>query len=792
VAHSRTVADPLARAAGWAVGVAVVVAVVLNGAYAASVQAVVLLVLAVAAVLAAASRNAGQARARRAAPLLIAAGVGWSGALPLSEAMLGALAPGRVLPGVPVASLGGGWEVAATGAGPLLAAAAAIVLVGVAGPARETRIERGAAIALLALAALAVVHRAIAPAALYGFWPVNTAAYTGWAPLVNPNFVATIALFLLPVAAAPLLARRDLARPALWLLGAGVLAGATLVLATGSAGAAAAMIAIAALLGLRVALPERPWLRRGIAAVLAVPAAAGVAWAEATFGQASSVALRADQWGRTLRMIADHWLVGVGPWGYGRAFPPYQDPFVAARFDHAHSDALELMAELGVVGATLTVGAAALVWRARPREATSRATGLSLGLTAVALHALVDFPLHLPGIALLAAAGLGWRLGVYEPTAPAPAWRGRLTLGAGALLLVLAGGWQAHRAVIGAAIDRLGDPSEAEAANATIAAWAPWRPEPKLHRARALARDPAQADAARALATAVAAEHPFDAEVQLQAGAILTHLRDLGAAKVLLERAASRSASDHRSRALRSRIAEAERDPDGALAWWREAVRRWPYDAALADKPFDRALKLQPVGLWWVDALADGPAPHLSMLLGQELLRRGDADAALLAFDEGALGKPAYGLSIERARALVAVGRTDEALALLVTIDRALPDSGARREQASLLLRLDRPEDARAAARIALRRDPASAEAALLALQAAERIGGSPEVVAEADALPTGPVRADRRVAAAVVRHAVDAHHWAACIAWLRPFAGDDPELQATLRTCEERCPTCF
>lgn len=130
----------------------------------------------------------------------------------------------------------------------------------------------------------------------------------------------------------------------------------------------------------------------------------------------------------TFEMFQDHWVYGTGAGTYLRAFPYYQPASLAGFWQYAHCDWLQWMAELGVIGFVLVAVVMFGILRRcicnylLPPERVSgeprvRAfyqhilPALGFGLIGVALHACVDFPLHIPGIATLAIAH--WAL-IYQ------------------------------------------------------------------------------------------------------------------------------------------------------------------------------------------------------------------------------------------------------------------------------------------------------------------------------------------------------------------------------------------
>ncbi len=127
----------------------------------------------------------------------------------------------------------------------------------------------------------------------------------------------------------------------------------------------------------------------------------------------SQLSMRAATYGATLRMFTDRFFYGIGVGGFAYAFPYYQPDTLPGYYSHAHCDWLEYLSELGIVGSSLLV---ALVYTVlRPPAGTERspyAAGFGLGLSGVALHAIFDFPLHIPAIALVTTV---WTALLYAP-----------------------------------------------------------------------------------------------------------------------------------------------------------------------------------------------------------------------------------------------------------------------------------------------------------------------------------------------------------------------------------------
>lgn len=124
-----------------------------------------------------------------------------------------------------------------------------------------------------------------------------------------------------------------------------------------------------------------------------------------------SQAGRSGIWRATWRLCLAHPFVGVGFGGYWMAITAYHDGSGALVPQQAHNDYLELWASGGLVALVLAGWFIYLfVSRARQQLADldpfrrAVALGAATGLFGVAVHSLVDFGLHLTGIALVAVA----------------------------------------------------------------------------------------------------------------------------------------------------------------------------------------------------------------------------------------------------------------------------------------------------------------------------------------------------------------------------------------------------
>ena len=120
---------------------------------------------------------------------------------------------------------------------------------------------------------------------------------------------------------------------------------------------------------------------------------------------------RLPLWRAAAKLIAPGWRAGLGAGSFGLVEPTVRESGPAGRYDNAHNEYLEALVEGGVarLGLTLVLAGAPLVvvargyWARRGRSVAGPLLGLYFGLAAAALHAVVDFGLHLPAVAAVTA-----------------------------------------------------------------------------------------------------------------------------------------------------------------------------------------------------------------------------------------------------------------------------------------------------------------------------------------------------------------------------------------------------
>lgn len=121
----------------------------------------------------------------------------------------------------------------------------------------------------------------------------------------------------------------------------------------------------------------------------------------------------------TVSILQAHPLWGTGPGTFASVFPYYRsDPLGANAVSHAHCEPVQFFAEFGWLGVALILLAvglaiplcrralAAVECREHPRCREIEIPALKLALGVLAIHGLLDFPLRMPVIALVAALWL--------------------------------------------------------------------------------------------------------------------------------------------------------------------------------------------------------------------------------------------------------------------------------------------------------------------------------------------------------------------------------------------------
>lgn len=114
-------------------------------------------------------------------------------------------------------------------------------------------------------------------------------------------------------------------------------------------------------------------------------------------------------WQGTVHLIRDYWTFGSGLGTFQYVFPKYQPPEIARFITNAHSDILEFLSEVGVVGFLMLAVLCLVLFIYTLRRYFVRhnvwVSSLSIGflgaLTTIFLHSFTDFSLHMPANAVL-------------------------------------------------------------------------------------------------------------------------------------------------------------------------------------------------------------------------------------------------------------------------------------------------------------------------------------------------------------------------------------------------------
>lgn len=291
----------------------------------------------------------------------------------------------------------------------LLAVLALSTAVSLDSTAKRKALLHALAFGALGVCAYAFVQRARLDPVSWSTSPVDRV----FSSIGNPNMLAGYCVLLFPLFGVMACAWRS------WWLRIGYAALALAVLATlvfaGSRGG------ILGLLGMLVvgAILGRKWLlhstRGRITAALTLLLLVAACWPLASRfaelrsldpSEHGSANVRVVIWEGTAKLAADHWLLGAGPGSFAAEFPAYRRPgFEQAGVTnytmHAHSELLEILAELGVLGLAAFLAVLVVLTRIglrqlRANEPFTRllAAGLLLGLVGLLAHNLVSVNLR--------------------------------------------------------------------------------------------------------------------------------------------------------------------------------------------------------------------------------------------------------------------------------------------------------------------------------------------------------------------------------------------------------------
>jgi O-antigen ligase len=275
------------------------------------------------------------------------------------------------------------------------------------------RFLRGVLYAGFFIAMLSTVQYFTSDGAIY--WIFRARAGRPFGPFVNPDHYAAFVELILPLAIYEALRDsrlklRDSKSNKAWLYAAVV--GALYASVIASASRAGAILATAEILALPL-IGGRARIRAkvlAISALFAGMATAVVGWDVLwkRFQDNDPFRYRREIAISTLQMVRERPWTGFGLGNYAIAYPEFASFDLGLLVDHAHNDWAEWAAEGGVPMLLLILAIAAVALRPAVRSVWG------LGIYAVWLHALVDFPMQIPAIAALVFALLGAILAAEE------------------------------------------------------------------------------------------------------------------------------------------------------------------------------------------------------------------------------------------------------------------------------------------------------------------------------------------------------------------------------------------
>ncbi|MEM7767899.1 MAG: O-antigen ligase family protein [Pseudomonadota bacterium] len=245
----------------------------------------------------------------------------------------------------------------------------------------------------------------------------------------NPNHQASFLVMALPVSLALLLEKRQDVGSSDGQIGLFILAAAVFLLLVVGIIAAGSIAGYAMLAGviplcILLSLPSKVRGGAGVAVTMLLGAlvlggaATVMAGLNPTLGWAETdnPAARAEVWRQSLVIARDHFPFGVGFGAFEYVYPLYEtEGMISSRYmNAAHNEYLQVLVELGAVGVVLLAGALALwawvsvqAWRAKGNDEGRMRRAASIASLVVILHSIVDYPLHAPFYAIVAAALAG-------------------------------------------------------------------------------------------------------------------------------------------------------------------------------------------------------------------------------------------------------------------------------------------------------------------------------------------------------------------------------------------------
>ena len=120
------------------------------------------------------------------------------------------------------------------------------------------------------------------------------------------------------------------------------------------------------------------------------------------FVKSTNSAGRLPIWTETLTLPPSIWLTGIGAGAFVDVFATVQSAELELKYTFAHSDVLEFLIDYGLIGSILILAAMGYWIHCNyPRRMTRLHIGALAGIVAILVHSLVDFNLHIPGVAMV-------------------------------------------------------------------------------------------------------------------------------------------------------------------------------------------------------------------------------------------------------------------------------------------------------------------------------------------------------------------------------------------------------
>lgn len=169
----------------------------------------------------------------------------------------------------------------------------------------------------------------------------------------------------------------------------------------------------------------------------------------------------------TLGMIREHPFFGSGPGTWQWLFQARKDPRLVPHPEYAHNDHLNLLSDYGVAGGLLMAWLVVAIYRqarvlgrlGEPPEQRAFAIGTAAAVSAILVHSLFDFNLHIPGNAVVLAVVVGAMAGMDDSSSRytvRPLGRSRWALAGAVLGAAIVAGWYFVPTVLSAHFDNLG------------------------------------------------------------------------------------------------------------------------------------------------------------------------------------------------------------------------------------------------------------------------------------------------------------------------------------------------